>query len=402
MTNAIYWPELTVPTRKSSWAQSLSRRQAAQSFAALLSSSPLLAQQDPFRDHPRVPKLEELLSAFDFEAVAHAKLPRQAYDYTAYGTDGEFTMRRNREAFDWVDLIPSATKTKPNTALQLFKAKHDFPILISPTAGHFQLHPAGEAATHQGATAANTTMIVSNVASQPIDQIAAAAPGPLWFQFYPREDMAAARDTLERAQAAGCQAIVVTVDQQASAFERDLHGRHLGAIARRLNPRQPNAPNPYRIADRRRWYSWKYLEEIRAIVKVPLLAKGILTAEDARLCIEHGLDGVYVSNHGGRSLDYAPATLEVLPEIVEAVAGRVPVIFDSGVRRGTDILKALALGATAVCLGRVPRWGLGAYGPAGVQKVLELLQAELVQAMAATGTPSLAAIDRSLVRTDFP
>jgi len=135
---------------------------------------------------------------------------------------------------------------------------------------------------------------------------------------------------------------------------------------------------------------------------VPLLAKGILTAEDARLCLEHGLDGVYVSNHGGRSLDYAPATLEVLPEIVDAVKGKVPVLLDGGIRRGSDILKALALGASAVCVGRVPLWGLGSFGPAGVQKVLEILQAELVQAMAAVGTQSIASLDRKCVRTDFP
>ncbi|MBY0506342.1 MAG: alpha-hydroxy-acid oxidizing protein [Bryobacteraceae bacterium] len=393
-----------MPHLESTWTHSLTRRDAARALAAFAAGSPLaLAQQDPFRDHSRVPAIDELLNAFDFEAVAYAKLPRQAYDYTAYGTDGEFTMRRNREAFSWVDLTPCVQSiAKPDTALTLFGKPHAFPILLSPTAGHLQLHPAAEAATHQGATAARTTMIVSNVASLPINEIAAAAPGPLWFQFYPREDLTAARDTLDRAQAAGCQAIVVTVDQQAPVFERDLHGRHLGPIARRLPARQPAAANPYRISDRRLWYSWKYLDQIREMVKVPMLAKGILTAEDARLCLEHGLDGVYVSNHGGRSLDYAPATLEVLPEIVDAVAGRVPVIFDSGIRRGTDVLKALALGATAVCLGRVPRWGLGAYGAPGVQRVVEILQAEFVQAMAAAGRPNLAALNRTLVRTDFP
>jgi isopentenyl diphosphate isomerase/L-lactate dehydrogenase-like FMN-dependent dehydrogenase len=143
-------------------------------------------------------------------------------------------------------------------------------------------------------------------------------------------------------------------------------------------------------------------DELRRQVKVPLLAKGILTAEDARLCLEHGLDGIYVSNHGGRSLDYTASTLEVLPEIVDAVTGKVPILFDSGVRRGADALKALALGAKAVCLGRVPRWGLGAYGAPGVQRILEILQAELAHAMAYTGRSNLASIDRSLVRTDFP
>ncbi len=149
------------------------------------------------------------------------------------------------------------------------------------------------------------------------------------------------------------------------------------------------------------WYSWEFIDQIRPLIKVPFLAKGILTPEDARLCIEHGLDGVYVSNHGGRSLDYDPSTLEVLPEIVDAVQGRVPVLVDSGFRSGSDVLKAIALGAKAVCVGRAARWGLGAFGAAGVQRVLEILQGELIIAMARTGRPALESIDRTLVRTHF-
>jgi len=133
-----------------------------------------------------------------------------------------------------------------------------------------------------------------------------------------------------------------------------------------------------------------------------MLAKGVLTAHDARLCVENGLDGIIVSNHGGRALDYSPSSLEVLPEIVDAVGGKIPVLVDGGFRRGSDVLKALALGASAVCLGRVPRWGVAAFGAPGVQRVLEILQSELVQAMAHTGRPTLASIDRTLVRTDFP
>ncbi len=384
---------------------SVSRRAAARALAGFVSASPLLrSQTDPVRDHSRVPKLDELTSALDFEAVAFSKLPRQAYNYTAYGTDGEFTLRRNREAFDWVQLLPGLTPApKPDTSLTLLGAPLNYPILISPTAGHLQLHPQGEAATHLGATnAANTPMIISNNASLPVEQIASAASGPLWFQLYPREDLAATREILEKAQAAGCKAIVVTIDQQASEYERELHDRHLSPVVTRRAPARATPTNPYRIRDRRLWYTWKYFDQIRDMIKVPMLAKGILTAEDARLCLEHGVDGVYVSNHGGRSLDYGPATLEVLPEIVEAVGARVPVVFDSGIRRGADVLKALALGARAVCLGRVPRWGLGAYGAPGVQRALEIVQAELVQAMAATGRSTLASVDRTLVRTDFP
>lgn len=257
-------------------------------------------------------------------------------------------------------------------------------------------------ATHQGAAAAsNTPMLVSNNASFPIDKIGAAAASPFWFQLYPKQELDANRRALDAAQAAGCRAVVVTIDQQAIFSEVTEHDQNLSGLTVRRPARRQTASNPYRVEDYRLWYEWSFFDKIRPFVKVPILAKGILTAEDALLCIEHGLDGVYVSNHGGRSLDYDPSTLEVLPEIVDAVKGRVPVLFDSGIRRGTDILKALALGASAVCLGRVPIWGLGAFGPAGVQRVLEILQAELVQAMVDAGRPTLASLDRSLLRVDF-
>lgn len=393
-------------SRESIWANNPSRRQAFLALAGALAGSPLLkAQLDPFREHPRIPKLDELMTALEFEPVFHAKLPRQVYNYTAYGTDGEFTLRRNRQAFDWVDLVPntSAVTEKPATGIDLFGTKLAYPILVSPTAAHVALHPDGEAATRQGSSAAsNTPMIVSNVASLPIEKIGAAATGPFWFQLYPKEDADLNKETLDRAQAAGCRAVVVTVDQQASVFERELHDRNLMPPAGRRPTREAQPRTPYRLREFRLFYDWKHFAEIRKLVKVPIIAKGILTAEDAKLCLEYGLDGVYVSNHGGRSLDYSPATLEVLPEIVDAVNGRVPVLFDSGIRRGTDMLKALALGASAVCLGRIPRWGLGAYGAPGVQRILEIMQAELVQAMIDSGRPSLKSIDRSLVRTDFP
>jgi 4-hydroxymandelate oxidase len=386
----------------------VSRRAAFRGLAAFLAGSPLFSQQDPFRDHSRVPALGEMLNAFDFEPVAHAKITRQAYDYMSYGVDGEFTMRRNRQAFDWVELVPrrliGVGSVQP--ASNLLGTKLAFPMLIAPTARHIMFHPDSESATHVGATAAsNTPLIVSNVATFPVERIAAAATGPWWFQLYPQPGPDYNRQTLEKAQAAGCQAVVVTVDQQASSYERLLHDRNL-ATEGSPTPMPQNivrrtSANPYRVSPGRLWYEWKLFDDLRRVVKVPMIAKGIVTGEDASLCLEHGVDAVYVSNHGGRSLDYGPATLEVLPEIAAAIHGRVPIIFDSGIRRGSDILKALALGASAVSLGRVPLWGLAAYGPQGVQKVLEILQAELVQAMAATGCPTLDSIDKTLVRTEF-
>ena len=388
--------------------QFYSRRRALQALAGFAGGSPLLrAQQDPFRDHSRVPGLKELTTVFDFEPVAYAKMTRYNFDYTAYGTDGEFTLRRNREAFDWVELVPRRT-AEPGpvqTATEILGTKMAFPILVSPSAGHIALHPEAETGTYKGATSAsNTPYIVSNVSSIPFEKIAPAASGPLWFQLYPKQELDANREVLDRVQQAGARAIVVTIDQVSDVHERILHDRNLlapsgpaAAGSRRAAPR-----NPYRLADYRLWYTWKFFDQIRPMIKVPMLAKGVVSAEDAKACLEHGVDGIYVSNQGGRSMDYEPSTLEVLPEIVQAVGGKVPILFDSGIRRGSDILKALALGASAVCLGRVPRWGLAAYGPQGVQRVLEIMQQELVQAMAYTGRPGLASIDHTLVRTDFP
>ena len=291
-------------------------------MAGFLAGSPLVrAQQDPFRDHSRVPGLNELLTAFDFEPVAYVKVQRFNYDYTAYGTDGEFTLRRNREAFDWVQIVPRKIldASPVQTATEILGTKMPFPIFVSPSAGHGQLHPDAETATYKGAAAANTPYIVSGAATLPFDKVAAAAAGgPLWYQFYPRADLDASRDLLDKVQTAGAKAVVVTIDQQAAEHDRTLHGRNLSA---RVPATRRAAPtNPYRLPEYRLWYTWKYLDQIRPIIKVPMLAKGVMTGEDAKLCLEHGVDAIYVSNHGGRSLDYCPSTLEVLPEIVAAVA----------------------------------------------------------------------------------
>ena len=393
----------------------VTRRSVIGGLGVTLAGPGLLeSQQDPFRDHSRVPGMEELKTALDFEPVAFAKLPREVYSYTAHGSAGEFTVRRNRQAFDWVELVPRGVVdvSSIHTATEVLGTRMAFPIIVSPSAAHGPLHRDGEAGTHVGATAAsNTPMIISVNTTVPVEKIAAAATGPLWFQFYPREDLDATKELLDKVLTAGCRTIVMTVDQQASYYERSLHDRHLaaaplgrgGAGAGGFGGGRGGggAANAYRVPQGRLWYNWKYADDVRSMLKVPLLAKGVLTGEDAKAFVEHGFDGIYVSNHGGRSLDYDPATLEVLTEIVDAVPGRVPVLFDSGIRSGSDILKALALGAKAVCIGRAVRWGLAAYGPPGVTRVLEILQGELVLAMAQTGRPDLASVDRTLVRTRF-
>jgi 4-hydroxymandelate oxidase len=409
------------------WLGSRSRRDALAKVAGLIAGSPLFhsalsAQSDPrpFGEHTRVRGLDEMVTAFDFEPVAFANLPLTTYDYTAHGDGSEFTLRRNREAFDWVDLVPGAVAADPkgvDLSMELLGTKMKFPIMIAPSATMVPLHPDGEIGMHRGATAAsNTPMILSQNTSTAVEQVANGATGPLWWQFYPQQDLNTSKEIFDRAQAAGCSALVVTVDQQASQYERSLHDRNLGGAARgagrggagrggagRGGPAASTAAGParYRVGAGRLWYTWKYLDDIRKIIKVPLLVKGILTAEDAKLCLEHGVDGVIVSNHGGRSMDYGPSTLEVLPEVVAAVNGRIPVITDSGYRHGRDVLKGLALGANAVLLGRTTRWALAAFGVQGVQRMLEPMQRELVEAAAAAGCTTIASVNARVVRTRF-
>ncbi len=397
------------------YRSSLTRRSALRRLAAFLAGSPLLrGQQDPFRDHSRVPAMDELLTTLDFEPVAYAKIPRDAYDYMALGAESEVTLRRNRQAFDWVSFVPKgvADVSSVTPAAELLGVRMAFPIFVSPTATQGQLHPQGEMAMHQGATAASgTLMMISVNASFPIEKIAAAAAGPVWYQLYARATVDENRELLERAQQAGCRAVAITADEPVGSYrEPTLHDRHMSegpglGRGRATATRNRQVPAPqnakYGVSGGQPWLDWKLMDAIRPFIKVPLLAKGILTAESARACVAHGLDGIIVSNHGGRALDYSPSTLEALPEVVDAVQGRIPVLMDGGVRRGSDVLKALALGAKAVGLGRAPRWGLAGYGPAGTQRVLEIVQGELVLAMADTGRPRLDSIDRTLVKIDF-
>jgi 4-hydroxymandelate oxidase len=438
------------------WQQSLSRRKALAGMAGLIAGSPLLhAQLDPrpFTTHRRTPGLNEMLNAFDFEPVMFANVPQSVYDYTAHGDGGEWNLRRNRQAFDWVDLIPGKA-VDPSTvdlSSQLLGLKLKYPILIAPTATQVALHPDGEAGMYRAASlSSNTPMCLSNNSSQSVEQVAKGADGQLWWQFYPRQDLGASQELLERAQGAGYTAMVITVDQQASYYERSQHDRNLGGrtggagrgggrggaagAARQGGAGRANdpealgtatigrgavvpgsagaAPTPaaarrgaaaYRVGAGRLWYNWEYLDQVRKFIKVPIIIKGIVTAEDARLCVERGFNGIVVSNHGGRSMDYGPSTLEALPEIVAAVNGKIPVMIDSGFRRGSDVLKALALGADAVWLGRAARWALGAFGPVGVQRLLtDIIFKELVEAAAATGKTTLASIDSSIVKQNWP
>jgi isopentenyl diphosphate isomerase/L-lactate dehydrogenase-like FMN-dependent dehydrogenase len=404
-----------------SWLTNPSRRTALARVAGLVAGSPIaaaVAQSDPrpLSEHRRALSLAEMQTSFDFEPVFFGNVVLPVYDYTAHGDGSEFTLRRNRQAFDWVDIVPARAAvpaSQIDLSSELLGVKMKFPIIVAPTAAMVPLHPDGEIGMFKAATAAsNTLMIIASGSSIPVAKVATAAPGgTLWEQFYPIEDLTVTQQAMDNYQNAGCNNIMVTVDQQASYYERDLldrnfGGRVLGAGGGRGESAGSGAAAPtgaarYRVAERRLWYTWQYIDAVRKMVKGKMLIKGILDPEDAKLAIEHGADGITVSNHGGRSMDYGPSTLEVLPEIVAAVNGRIPVLFDSGVRRGADIFKALALGANGVQIGRTARWGLAAFGTAGAQRLIEILQQELVQAAAAAGCAKLSDINKTTVKASF-
>jgi len=403
-----------------SWLSNPSRRKALARLAGLMAGSPIaaaLAQSDPrpLSEHHRALSLAEMQTSFDFEPVFFSNVLLPVYDYTAHGDGSEFTLRRNRQAFDWVDITPTRAgvpASQVDLSSELLGVKMKFPIIVAPSASMRALHPDGEIGMFKAATAAsNTLMMLSINSSVPAAQVAPASPGGvLWAQFYPVENRAATQRSMDTLQNAGCNGIIVTVDQQASYYERSQQDRNLGGrVARAGGPGAgigggatgPTGSARYRIGAERLWYTWQYIDDVRKMVKGPLLIKGILDPQDAKLAIEHGADAIIVSNHGGRSMDYGPSTLEVLPEIVAAVNGRIPVLFDSGVRRGGDIFKALALGANGVMLGRTARWGLGAYGAAGAQRLIEIMQQELIQVAAAAGCAKLSDINRTTVKANF-
>jgi 4-hydroxymandelate oxidase len=403
-----------------SWLTKPSRRTALARVAGFMAASPIAAvaaQVDPkpLSEHRRALSLAEMQTSFDFEPVFFGNVLLPVYDYTAHGDGSEFTLRRNRQAYDWVDIVPARAAipaSQVDLSSELLGVTMKFPIVVAPTAAMVPLNPDGEIGMFKAATAAsNTLMILSINTSTPAALVAPAAPGgTLWGQFYPVENRATTQRVMDTYQNAGVGGIVVTVDQQASFYERTQQDRNFGGRVARTGGRGAGAGGGdaaltgsarYRINAGRLWYTWQYIDDMRKMVKGPLVIKGILDPEDARLAIEHGADAIIVSNHGGRSMDYGPSSLEVLPEIVAAVNGRIPVLFDGGIRRGADIFKALALGANAVMLGRTTRWGLAAFGAAGAQRLIEVLQQELVQVAAAAGCAKLSDINKTTVKANF-
>lgn len=356
---------------------------------------------------------DALFTVDDYERAALARLPTMVADYYEGGAGEERTLRENRAAFArWTFrprvLVDVSTVDLGTTVLG---SPLSFPILVAPTAFHRLAHPEGEIATARGVKAAGTTMVVSTLASVRLEDVAETGVDR-WFQLYVLRDHEYTGMLLKRASEAGYRAVVLTVDtpvlgtryrDERNRFELP-DGIAMANLAVTDLPATDAAGHPgsglshHVSGEHDESLAWDDLAWIRSLAPLPLVLKGIVTAEDARLAVEAGVDGIIVSNHGGRQLDGAPATLDALPEVVDAVAGRAEIYLDGGVRRGSDVLTALALGARAVFVGRPVLWGLTVGGADGVTAVLEMLRDELRLAMQLTGTTSIAAITRSLVR----
>jgi len=370
---------------------------------------------------------DQALEVMDFEPAARKALPPAHFGYLATGVDDDGTVRANREAYSHIQIRARRLVDVEDVdmSVKLFGKKWKTPIVLSPVSAQKAFHPTGEVGVARAAGAKGHLMILSTVATSSIEEVSAAAGAPAWQQLYPTDVWEVGQAIVKRAEAAGSPAIVLTVDLQEgsnretlfraqrvdkrecsachqsaySGYARGKPGAGSGGfaqfVARKpmldgLDVSKVTVLHPTSM-------NWDYVKRLRDTVTVKLLLKGIVTREDAQLAVEHGVDGLMVSNHGGRSEETLRATIESLPEVIEGVAGSIPVIVDGGVRRGTDIFKALALGATAVGIGRPHSWGLAAFGQPGVEAVLEILRRELRTIMRQAGTISVDKISRTYV-----
>ena len=390
-------------------------------FLRFLAASPLLASGSAFRAlaaEPGLASAAQALDVFDFEIAARKLVPPAHWGYLQSGVDGDVTLRANSSAFAKWQLVPRrfVDVSRIDMATTVLGTSMASPVLLCPIGGLRAIHLEADVGVTRAAKAKNQTHIVSTQMSDRIEDIAAARGAPLWFQLYTTNRIEATRRIVQRAERAGCSVVAVTVDLPA--------GRNTVTAARLRredtrvcgnchltdangNPRQQTAIKPmFAGLDTEGMgltspsLEWDFIKRLKDMTSMKVVIKGIEAEEDAQLAVEHGADGVMVSNHGGRAMESGRGTIESLPGVVKGAAGRIPVLLDGGVRRGTDVFKALALGASAVGIGRPFAWGLGAFGQAGVERVLDILNLELRLAMVGCGTRRIAEISaKSLVES---
>lgn len=373
-------------------------------------SDPLAwAPQDPSR---LIKDPKEAINVFDFEPVMRQNVPPAHFGYMTSGVGDEVTLRANREGFAKFQLRPRrlVDVSKVDTSATILGVKYDTPIILAPVSSQKAFHAEGEVAVARAARAGNHLQILSTVATSGVEEVTAARGASIWYQLYATNKWDIAKALVARAEKAGCLAVAVTVDimggrNQDTQLRLELtDARQCSACHDRSSP-QANLRRKSMYegidvtgASASTAMTWEFLKRLRDFTRMKILVKGILAHEDAKLAADAGIDAIIVSNHGGRSEDSGRSTIDALPEIIEAVGGRMPVIIDSGFRRGTDIVKALAMGAHGVCVGRPYIWGLGAFGQPGVERVLELLRAELRVAMQQVGAPSIKQLVPAMVR----
>jgi isopentenyl diphosphate isomerase/L-lactate dehydrogenase-like FMN-dependent dehydrogenase len=387
-----------------------------------------MASRSPAHPLPGVVNIDDL------RALAQRRVPRIVFNYIDGGAEGEVTMRENLRAFEEVSFRPRQAVPVPSCDLrtQVLDSQLSMPVLLAPVGYCRIMHPDGEVAAARAAGAAGTGYILSTVSGYRLEDVKAASQGPVWFQLYLTGGRAAAENAMQRAESVGYSVLVVTIDttviglrerESRDGMEQLLRGTFLSKIPftpqlfarpRWLTrflldgglPDMPNIVNPdngvLKVKDahtalKRIAFNWGDMPWIRALWKGPIVVKGVLTAEDAQRALDHGAAAVVVSNHGGRQLDGAPATLRVLPEIVKAVRGQADVLLDSGIRRGSDVVKALCMGARAVLVGRAYAYGLAAAGEAGVARALEILRADLERTLRLLGCASVQELNSSFV-----
>jgi isopentenyl diphosphate isomerase/L-lactate dehydrogenase-like FMN-dependent dehydrogenase len=378
-------------------------------FLRFLASSPLLAQAWAQGPAVTLESAKDAVSVMDFEDVAHKVLPPAHWGYMASGVDDDLTQRANREGFQHFQLRPHrlAGVSAPDLKTEVFGSIWETPVFICPVGGLKMFHAQGEVAVARAAKSKKTVQILSSASSTPVEEVAQAFASPLWYQLYMPVRWEGTEKLVKRVEDAGCPVLVWTIDL--------LAGRNLETAERfrRLDTRQCTSCHATarggRAVEQLPMFkgieggmnpavaTWEYVDRLKKLTKMKLLLKGLETYEDAKLAREHGVDGIIVSNHGGRATETGRGTIDALSEVVEAAGGQIPVFVDGGFRRGTDIFKALALGARAVGIGRPYVWGLGAFGQDGVERVLDILHAELQLIMKECGTASIKQITRASI-----
>ena len=365
-------------------------------FLRFIAASPLFALQAT--NNAVISSPEQALSVLDFEAAARQALPPAHWGYLSTGVDDDATLRANREGFSHYQLRPRrlVDTTSIDMSVDLFGTKWETPVVLAPSGTLF--HPEGPLPVARAAEKQKTLQILGGFQerNRPIGEVMAARGGPVWYQLYASQDWTTTEQTVKRIEAAGCPVMVWTVDI--------LGGRNLETAQRlrRLDTRECmscHAADPQVRPGQagRNTLTWETLRRLKNTTAMKILIKGIETSEDAELCVRNGADGIIVSNHGGRATDTGRATIDSLPEVVQAVRGRIPVLVDGGFRRGTDVFKALALGARAICIGRPYMWGVAAFGQPGVETVLSILRREFQLVMAECGKRSIAEITASSI-----